>query len=96
MLLQGTLPLEPESDDPDCDDKTEPPTLRTPRFELKGHSNVVIAADWLFGGDQVITASWDRTVCLFDANTGESLHSLPGVHSFFSSMSDLWGDNNLI
>jgi len=71
--------VELESEDQDCvEDKTESPTLRTPRFELKGHTNVVIAADWVSGGDQVVTASWDRTASLYDANTGESLQSLTG------------------
>ncbi|XP_059471501.1 WD repeat-containing protein 37 [Neocloeon triangulifer] len=76
----GHQPLvEPDPEDKDSvDDKTEAPALRTPRFELKGHTNVVIAADWLSAGDQVITASWDRTASLYDANTGESLQSLTG------------------
>nr|CAD7570505.1 unnamed protein product [Timema californicum] len=46
------------------------PNLRTPLCELVGHNGVVMAADWLPGGDQVITASWDRTANLFDAETG--------------------------
>lgn len=33
-------------------------TLRTPSTTLTGHTSVVICADWLNGGDQVITASW--------------------------------------
>nr|CAD7434181.1 unnamed protein product [Timema monikensis] len=54
------------------------PNLRTPLCELVGHNGVVMAADWLPGGDQVITASWDRTANLFDAETGELMHSLSG------------------
>lgn len=46
--------------------------------ELTGHSGVVVAADWLPGGDQVITASWDRTASLYDLETGELLSSLGG------------------
>ena len=54
------------------------PTLRTPILELVGHSNVVVAADWILGGDQIISASWDRTASVWDVNTGEMLHSLVG------------------
>ncbi|XP_063231430.1 WD repeat-containing protein 37 isoform X2 [Bacillus rossius redtenbacheri] len=54
------------------------PSLRTPVCELKGHAAVVMAADWLPGGDQAITASWDRTAGLHDAETGELVQSLSG------------------
>ncbi|XP_061182409.1 WD repeat-containing protein 37-like isoform X2 [Saccostrea echinata] len=52
--------------------------LRTPSMELVGHSGVVVAADWMLEGNQVITASWDRTALLFDAETGEQINSLTG------------------
>lgn len=52
--------------------------MRTPLRELIGHNNVVIAADWLNTGDQVITASWDRTAILFDAETGDTVTVLAG------------------
>lgn len=54
------------------------PTLRTPTKELLGHTGVVVAADWLFGADQIVTASWDRTSNLYDAETGEIIHTLCG------------------
>ncbi|XP_066993121.1 WD repeat-containing protein 37 isoform X2 [Anabrus simplex] len=54
------------------------PSLRTPVCELTGHTGVVMAADWLPGGEQVITASWDRTANLYDVETCELLHSLSG------------------
>lgn len=54
------------------------PTLRTPVKELLGHTGVVIAADWLFGAEQIVTASWDRTANLYDAETGEVIHTLCG------------------
>ena len=54
------------------------PTLRTPLKELLGHSGVVIAADWLFGAEQIVTASWDRTANLYDAESGEIIHTLCG------------------
>ncbi|KAI5707237.1 hypothetical protein M8J75_015920 [Diaphorina citri] len=68
--------------DSDLDESKEPDessiTLRTPVKELLGHSNVVIAADWLSDGEQVITASWDRVANLFDVETGTILQSLTG------------------
>lgn len=53
-------------------------TLRTPVRSFLGHSNVVMAADWLPSGEQVITASWDRTALLYDVETGELLQTLAG------------------
>ncbi|VVD01564.1 unnamed protein product [Leptidea sinapis] len=55
-----------------------PEVLRTPLKELGGHSGVVVAADWLTGGDHVITASWDRTANLYDVETGDCLQILTG------------------
>ena len=54
-------------------------TLRTPVCELVGHTNAVIAADWITGGDQAVTASWDRTANIWDVTTGELLHQLVGT-----------------
>ncbi|XP_060554600.1 WD repeat-containing protein 37-like [Ruditapes philippinarum] len=62
----------------DLPEQTVNNTLRTPTRELVGHHSVVIAADWLNTGDQVITASWDRTAILFDAETGENISILTG------------------
>ncbi|GBP03911.1 WD repeat-containing protein 37 [Eumeta japonica] len=55
-----------------------PEVLRTPLKVLTGHSGVVVAADWLTGGDHVITASWDRTASLYDVETGDCLQVLTG------------------
>lgn len=55
-----------------------PEVLRTPLTELVGHSGVVVAADWLPGGEHVITASWDRTANLYDVETGDCLQVLMG------------------
>ena len=54
------------------------PTLRTPVRELLGHTGVVMAADWLPGAEQIVTASWDRTANLYDTETGEIIHTLCG------------------
>lgn len=56
----------------------EAATLRTPSMELTGHTGVVVAADWMMEGNQVITASWDRTAILFDAETGDQITCLTG------------------
>lgn len=60
----------------------EAATLRTPSLELTGHTGVVVAADWMMEGNQVITASWDRTAILFDAETGEQVTCLTGEWDF--------------
>ncbi|KAK6635541.1 hypothetical protein RUM44_000793 [Polyplax serrata] len=54
------------------------PCLRTPVKEFTGHTSVVMAAEWLPSGDQIITASWDRTASLYDVETGELVQSLGG------------------
>lgn len=61
------------------EDKHEAVYVRQPAMELIGHSAVVIAADWLLGGSQVITASWDRTANLYDAETGAVITTLTGL-----------------
>ncbi|XP_024935713.1 WD repeat-containing protein 37 isoform X2 [Cephus cinctus] len=60
------------------EEQEEPPTLRTPVRELLGHTGVVMAADWLPGAEQIVTVSWDRTANLYDAETGEIIHTLCG------------------
>ena len=62
-----------------ADDRHEPTYIRSPLLELTGHSSVVIAADWFGpGATQVVTASWDRTANLYDAETGEVVNTLTG------------------
>ncbi|XP_072364388.1 WD repeat-containing protein 37 isoform X4 [Scyliorhinus torazame] len=64
--------------DGDAECISESPTIRVPSTTLKSHQGVVIAADWLVGGKQVVTASWDRTANLYDVETSELVHSLTG------------------
>jgi WD repeat-containing protein 37 len=52
--------------------------VRQPMLELLGHNGVVIAADWLLGGSQIITASWDRTANVYDSETGALISTLTG------------------
>ncbi|XP_026147498.1 WD repeat-containing protein 37-like [Mastacembelus armatus] len=56
----------------------EVPTIRVPTANLKSHQGVVIAADWLVGGRQVVTASWDRAANLYEVETSELVHTLTG------------------
>ena len=62
--------------DADADASSDCPTIRAPLTSLKSHQGVVIAADWLVGGKQAVTASWDRTANLYDVETSELVHSL--------------------
>lgn len=52
--------------------------MRSPIMELNSHSDVLIAADWMASGSQVITASWDRAANLHDAETGNVISVLAG------------------
>jgi len=45
---------------------------------LAGHQGVVVSADWLAGGDQAVTASWDRTAALWDVSTQTMIQSMAG------------------
>uniref|UniRef100_A0A158QL70 WD repeat-containing protein 37 n=1 Tax=Haemonchus placei TaxID=6290 RepID=A0A158QL70_HAEPC len=47
-------------------------------MRLTGHTGVVIGCDWLAGGSQLITASWDRTANIYDVERGEVLNILSG------------------
>lgn len=72
--------LNDDDDDP-VDGTNRVDVLRTPLCEFTGpgsHSAVVVVADWLPGGDQIITASWDRTAILWDVETKEPLQPLTG------------------
>ncbi|XP_054624736.1 WD repeat-containing protein 37 isoform X2 [Dunckerocampus dactyliophorus] len=75
-------------DDVDVSDKDEAeveaegpndcPSVRVASTTLRSHQGVVIAADWLVGGKQAVTASWDRAANLYDVETSELVHSLTG------------------
>ncbi|OUC46361.1 putative WD domain, G-beta repeat protein [Trichinella nativa] len=53
-------------------------TIRQPLLKLTGHSCPVIAADWTANDNQIVTASWDRTANVFDAERGEIVNILSG------------------
>lgn len=52
--------------------------IKQPLKELTGHTSTVISCDWLFGVDQCVTASWDRTANIYDIKTGELVVQLAG------------------
>ncbi|XP_068425206.1 WD repeat-containing protein 37 isoform X2 [Clinocottus analis] len=64
--------------DGDAEGPNDCPSVRVAATTLRSHQGVVIAADWLVGGKQVVTASWDRAANLYDVETSELVHSLTG------------------
>ncbi|XP_052824556.1 WD repeat-containing protein 37 isoform X1 [Octopus bimaculoides] len=76
--LEGSEKEDPLEDG--IDSSQEAALVKTPAVELNGHMCVVIAADWMAGGEQVITASWDRTAILYESETGEQVNTLTGHH----------------
>ena len=62
------------------DENEECSVLRTPLRSLTGHHGVVIAADWLPGGEQAVTAGWDRLACIWDTQTGQLLHQVSKLY----------------
>lgn len=67
-----------ENDGGDVEGPNDCPSVRGATTTLRSHQGVVIAADWLVGGKQVVTASWDRAANLYDVETSELVHSLTG------------------
>ncbi|VDO98704.1 unnamed protein product [Soboliphyme baturini] len=53
-------------------------TIKSPVLRLTGHTAPVVAVDWLATDNQIITASWDRTALIYDAERGEILNILTG------------------
>uniref|UniRef100_A0A9J2PU96 WD_REPEATS_REGION domain-containing protein n=1 Tax=Ascaris lumbricoides TaxID=6252 RepID=A0A9J2PU96_ASCLU len=64
-------------------------SIRQPLCRLTGHTGVVIAVDWITGGEQLITASWDRTANIYDAERGEILNVLSVTSVVFSATDKL-------
>ncbi|KAI1717102.1 WD repeat-containing protein 37 [Ditylenchus destructor] len=55
-----------------------PQIVQQPLIRLTGHTDVVVAGEWLFGGENIITASWDRNANVYDAETGKVINLLSG------------------
>ncbi|EYC25759.1 hypothetical protein Y032_0011g1370 [Ancylostoma ceylanicum] len=73
----------PESGAGESDAAPPPSTAEGVRVKntlmrLTGHTGVVIGCEWLAGGSQLITASWDRTANIYDVERGEVLNILSG------------------
>eukprot|EP00794_Sanderia_malayensis_P003424 gene3424-3915_t len=52
--------------------------VKSALMELSGHEGPVVSADWWGNGKQIFTASWDRTIKLWDAETAKVVHTLEG------------------
>lgn len=52
--------------------------VHQPLLRLSGHNDVVISGEWILGGNQLITASWDRTANVYDTETGKVTNILSG------------------
>lgn len=52
--------------------------VRHPLRRLTGHLGAVMAVEWFNGGEQLVTASWDRLANVYDAERGEILNVLSG------------------
>jgi len=55
-----------------------------PYIELKGHQGYVISADFSPDGKKTVTASYDGTARIWDAETGKEIHRLKGHTSWAS------------
>ena len=47
-----------------------PTPARVPR-QLQGHTDAVMSAAYSPDGQSIVTASWDRTIRIWGANTGQ-------------------------
>ena len=45
---------------------------------MKGHSDAIESVAYSPDGTKIISDSWDRTIKIWDANTGECLKTLEG------------------
>ena len=58
--------------------ESEPSVQRAALLELTSHTDTLTAADWMAGGTRIITASWDRSAILHDAESGDVISMLTG------------------
>eukprot|EP01094_Clydonella_sp_ATCC50884_P002641 TRINITY_DN12002_c0_g1_i2.p1 TRINITY_DN12002_c0_g1~~TRINITY_DN12002_c0_g1_i2.p1 ORF type:complete len:256 (-),score=61.71 TRINITY_DN12002_c0_g1_i2:239-1006(-) len=45
-------------------------TIPSPALRLCGHSKPVVEAEWMDGGDQIVSVSWDCSMKVWDSETG--------------------------
>lgn len=53
-------------------------TIKVPLLSLNEHTGPVMSCDWVCDGEHLVTASWDHSALLWDAQTGTVVHSLDG------------------
>ena len=53
-----------------------PSQLHDTLLKLQGHNGPVVAADWVHGGEWLVSGSYDRSVRLWDANQGTTVLTL--------------------
>jgi WD40 repeat protein len=58
------------------------PLLQT----LEGHTSIVSSVAFSAAGDRLASASWDKTVRVWDAKTGQPLHTLEGHMDWIRSV----------
>eukprot|EP01135_Chromosphaera_perkinsii_P010379 Nk52_evm51s2118 gene=Nk52_evmTU51s2118 len=52
--------------------------ITSPTMILRGHEDVISAAEWNSSGEKVITGAWDRSVKLWDCESGSCIQTLIG------------------
>ncbi|KAF1762315.1 hypothetical protein GCK72_010577 [Caenorhabditis remanei] len=62
-------------------EKSDGHRIRVPVMRLTGHRAPVSCCEWLAGGQQMVTASWDRTANVWDVEKGEVVNILSGHES---------------
>ncbi|CAL2036259.1 unnamed protein product [Caenorhabditis brenneri] len=62
-------------------EKSDGHRIRSPVMKLTGHRAPVSCCEWLAGGQQMVTASWDRTANVWDVEKGEVVNILSGHES---------------
>lgn len=75
MSQFSTISTEEKNED---EQTITPQTIQQSLIRLTGHTDVVVAAEWLFGGEQLITASWDHIANVYDVETGKIVNTLSG------------------
>ncbi|CAP28801.2 Protein CBG08973 [Caenorhabditis briggsae] len=75
------LGLEHNKRNNETNEKSDGHRIRVPVIRLTGHRAPVICCEWLAGGQQMVTASWDRTANIWDVEKGEVVNILSGHES---------------